>query len=280
MEGRGNQPPPSHTWSGSLIVDMLQEACPRHQIPEAVVLAWGEPILFFGRCLHREGLPYRSAKDVESSFRVPVYWARRTLQVEASSNTVQEGHWAIVDAVMEKKTKARGPGCPRGSGRAIQSSTSTCNINECNVCSVHSGGGRWCQQKRTSGIPRGSPSSGGGSSEWGSDQSCLCSSGGESSEWGSDQSSLCSIVMRASSSSNGSVHLGGGLWVKVNLPVFKDEKSKDTITYSSWEWDVAIFHWSGWDDQHLWPYIFCLLQGLPGEWARSLGEDVTLNGVL
>ena len=56
-EGGGNQPPPSHTWSGSLIADMLQEACPRDHITKAVILAPGEAILFFGGHLHREGLP-------------------------------------------------------------------------------------------------------------------------------------------------------------------------------------------------------------------------------
>ena len=46
-EGGGDQPPPSHTWSGLLIVDMFQEGL-EEQITEAVVLASGEAILFFG----------------------------------------------------------------------------------------------------------------------------------------------------------------------------------------------------------------------------------------
>ena len=40
---------------------------------------------------------------------------------------------------------------------------------------------------------------------------------------------------------------------------------------------MAIFHWSGWDDQHLLPYIFHLLQGFLGDLARSLGKDAILN---
>ena len=44
--------------------------------------------------------------------------------------------------------------------------------------------------------------------------------------------------------------------------------------------DVAIFHQSGWDDQHLLPYVFYLLQGLLGDLPRSLGEDVTFSDVL
>ena len=43
---------------------------------------------------------------------------------------------------------------------------------------------------------------------------------------------------------------------------------------------LAIFHYSGWDDQHLLLYIFQSLQVFPGDLARSLGEDATLTNVL
>ena len=50
-EGRGDQPPPPHAWSVLLIVDILQDACPKDQITEAIVLSLGEAIMFFGRLL-------------------------------------------------------------------------------------------------------------------------------------------------------------------------------------------------------------------------------------
>ena len=68
--------------------------------------------------------------------------------------------------------------------------------------------------------------------------------------------------------------------MKVNLPIFKDEKTKDGVTYHSWWWDIAILYHSGWDEQHLLPYIIRSLQGFPGELARSLGEDATLTDIL
>ena len=68
--------------------------------------------------------------------------------------------------------------------------------------------------------------------------------------------------------------------MKVNLPIFKDEKTKDAVTYHSWWWDIALFCCSGWDDQQLLLYIFQSLQGFPGDLARSLGEDATLTKVL
>ena len=77
--------------------------------------------------------------------------------------------------------------------------------------------------------------------------------------------------------SNWAGRAGRGLRVKVNLLIFKDEKTKDTVTYHLWCRDVAIFCHLGWDDQHLLPYIFWSLQGFPGDLARSLGEDATLT---
>ena len=37
---------------------------------------------------------------------------------------------------------------------------------------------------------------------------------------------------------------------------------------------------SGWDDQHLVPYVFWSLHGVPEDLARSLGKDATLNDIL
>ena len=68
--------------------------------------------------------------------------------------------------------------------------------------------------------------------------------------------------------------------MKVNLPIFKGKKTKDVVTYCSWQLDVVIFCCSGWDNQHLLPYVFWLLQGSLGDPARSLGEDATLNDIL
>ena len=113
-EGIGDQPPPSHTWNGLIISDILQEACPRDCITEAVVLALGEAIQFFGRCLHKEGLLYCSTQDIEHGLKGSVTWAGRTGQVEVTVNTIQEVSRAIADAVLEKKMKARGPGHPWG----------------------------------------------------------------------------------------------------------------------------------------------------------------------
>ena len=84
-------------------------------------------------------------------------------------------------------------------------------------------------------------------------------------------------MTRASGSSHGSAHLGRDLWMNVNLPIFKEERMKDAVTYHSWWCNVAISFWSGLDNQHLLWYIFHSLQGFPGDLALSLGKDATLS---
>ena len=110
------------------------------------------------------------------------------------------------------------------------------------------GWGRWCFQQRAPRIPRGSL---GGSP----------SSRGGSSERGSDQSSLHSIVTRVCHNSHRSVHEGRALWVKINLPIFKDEKTKDAVTSCSWWLDLAIFYCLGWYNRHLLLTSFNLNKG-------------------
>ena len=72
-EGGGDQPPPSHTWSGLLIVDMFQKGL-EEWITKAVVLAPGEdnPIL---RKTITQGLPLRNARDVGFSLMGQINWA-------------------------------------------------------------------------------------------------------------------------------------------------------------------------------------------------------------
>ena len=68
--------------------------------------------------------------------------------------------------------------------------------------------------------------------------------------------------------------------MKINLPVFKDEDMKDTITYQSWCWDLMVYHHAGCQDCTLLPYAIHSLQGYPGELVRSLGTDITLDGII
>ena len=75
-------------------------------------------------------------------------------------------------------------------------------------------------------------------------------------------------MMRGSREGNWAGRTGRGLRLKVNLPIFKDERTKDAVTYCSWQWDVAIF------------CCFWSWQGFSGDLARSLGKDTTLTNMV
>ena len=207
-------------------------------------LAHGEAILFLDWWSLKEGLPLGDAWDVGFHFGG---WGER-LRWKWQWTTVQEGCWAIADTIVEKRTKTRGPGCPRGKMKTHWIPTAACNIEEwmwhleedaskvevtndkvsyCgieqkNTCSQcvdrrrrwHRRQGTQWSLRDTSG---GSPSSGGESSDWGN-------------KWGSHQLTM----IRGSRESNWAGRTGKGLRVKVNLPICKDERTKDVVIYHSW----------------------------------------------
>ena len=69
--------------------------------------------------------------------------------------------------------------------------------------------------------------------------------------------------------------------MKINLPIFKDEDTKDAVTYQSWCWDLTVYcHALGAEIAPFSPTLSASLQGYPGELVRSLVTDITLDDVL
>ena len=68
--------------------------------------------------------------------------------------------------------------------------------------------------------------------------------------------------------------------MKINLPVFKDEDAKDSVTYQSWRWDLTMYQCVGCRDHTLLPYAIQSLQGCPGELVWSSNMDITLDDML
>ena len=199
--------------------------------------------------------------------------------------TIQEGRWAIAQAVTDYWVKARGPGCPHVNLLAKQSFRFD--------------------------PPRGSPmkdASGDGGSDhqpsphqplrdqehnrhW-RDQRPLspwfpspCLDHG----FESDRSSLSTTSSMSSRSDRsdrsqcprqGRQHWEDGACMKINLPVFKDEEAKDAVTYRSWRWDLMVYWCARCRDCTLLPYAVRSLQGYPGELVCSSGTDITLDNVL
>ena len=66
--------------------------------------------------------------------------------------------------------------------------------------------------------------------------------------------------------------------MKINLPVFKDEDKKNTITYQCW--NLTVYCNTGCQGCTLLPYVIHSLLGYPGELVRCSGTDITLDDVL
>ena len=68
--------------------------------------------------------------------------------------------------------------------------------------------------------------------------------------------------------------------MKINLSVFKDEDTKDAVTYQSWRWDLTVYQHAGCRDHTLLPYVIQSLQHYTAELVQSSGMDRTMDDVL
>ena len=98
-------------------------------ITEAVVLAPGEAV-FFWMTIAQRGVPLGNTRNVGFHLAGPGNWAGREAQVGMMVSTVQDVHWAIAYAVVEKKTIARQPGCPQETTKINQTPTVAHNIEQ------------------------------------------------------------------------------------------------------------------------------------------------------
>ena len=63
--------------------------------------------------------------------------------------------------------------------------------------------------------------------------------------------------------------------MKINLPICKDDDSKDAVTYQSWRWNLMLYRHVGCRDHTLLPYAIRSLQGYPGKLVWSSSMDIT-----
>ena len=286
--------PHPHAWTSLLIADMFQDGL-EEQITDAVVLAPIEVVLFFGWQLLGERLPLDEVRDFGFHLGGPVNWAGSEAQVEMMVSTVQEGHQDITDTIIEKWTKAREQGHLWWTMKSSQTPTAAYNIkkwmqgleedaseadlrhNKMSDCeteqkNVHpywlSGSRGWHRRQGAQQLPRDTS------------DGQVHSSGGGSSDQGSKWCSHPSTMTRGSRESNQAGRTERGWRVKVNLPIFKDNMTKDAVTYHSWWWDKAIFHCSGWDHQHVLSYAFQSFQGFPWRSSQEFGWECYLTWCL
>ena len=106
----GAVPLPSHAWMVPLMEDMLCDA--RTSLTEAVVMGPGRAIIFYGRCSLGEGLTLDEARDATFLLTGACMWVGKAAYLAAEPMTIQEGQWAIAQAITDCHVKVRGPGHP------------------------------------------------------------------------------------------------------------------------------------------------------------------------
>ena len=282
-EELGAVPPPSHSWMAPLMEDMLHDI--RTGLTEAVVTGPGRAILFYGRCLMGEGLTADEARDAKFLLTGAGTWVGKLAYLTVDPMRIQEGWWAIAQAIMDSQVKARGPGCSCVNPLAQQPFRFDHRRGSPIKDAFGDGGSNYqpllhwplrgqdcsrCQRDQRPPSPQ-FPS-----------PSLDCG-------FGSDGISLstASLLSSRSDRSDGSWHPWWGRWhwedrahMKINLPVLKDKDAKDAVTYQSWRWDLMVYRHAGCRDCTLLPYAIRSLQGYPGELVRSSSTDITLDNVL
>ena len=102
--------PPSHSWMAPLVEDMLHDA--RTRLTEAMVIGPGRVVLFYGRHSMGEGLTMDEARNTTFLLTGAGMWVGKLAYLTTDPMTIQEGRWAIAQAITDCQVKVRGPGCP------------------------------------------------------------------------------------------------------------------------------------------------------------------------
>ena len=269
----GATPPPPYAWMAPIVEDMICNG--RTGLAEAVVMGPDCAVLFYGNQSLGECLRWAKARDATVTLTGVGTWVGKLAYLAADPLTIQEGRQAINQAFTECQLGVRGPGQPHSHPLTPQPFRFHCSGDspwkECSRdarldhqpsphrpqrgqdCDLH-----WRDQRL---IPP-QPSS----------PDCGFKSDGNSV-------STASSVSSQSDRFEGSWHPWHGRWcretgahMKINLPVFKDRDTKDTITYQSLRWDLNIYHCAGCQDHTLLQYAIWSLQGYPRELVRSCDQ--------
>ena len=223
-----------------------------------------EVILYFGQWLLKEGLPLGDSRDVGFHLGSPVNLAGGETQVEMMVSSIWEGHQAITDAVVEKRTKARGPGCPQGTMKIHWTPVAAYNIKEWvwgleeDASEAEAKMVMWVVMRLSRRMLA--------LSVWVEVEDSV-----ENKVPNDYQETLLEDLPLQEEG----VQIREVSRVPISQPWLEgpERVTKQEGQEGVWEWRSicwsSIFSCLGWDDQHLLPYIFWSLQGFPGDLARS-----------
>ena len=257
----------------------------RTDLIEAVLMGLGSAVLFYGRWSLGEGLSIGKVRDAAFIFMGAGTWVGKLAHLAANPLTIWEGWWVIAQAITKCWVGARGPGHPLSHPTTPQPFRFYCGDESLREkCVEDASFDHWPSLHK--------PLQGRDCEWWQRNlRPMLPQSPSPSPDCGfkSDRSSVLTSlsVLSQSDRSEGSWHPHCGKCqreprghMKINLPIFKDEDTKDAITYQSWRWYLTVYHWAGCQDHTLLPYAIWSLQGYPGELMRSSEMDITLDNVL
>ena len=248
----GAVPPLPHALAVHLVEDMICYA--RTGLTKAIVMGPGRAILFYGRWSLGEDLSLDKARDAAFILTGVGTWVGKPAYLAADSLTIQEGQWAITQAITECQIKVRGQGIcvwicwPHNHSdftiweilpKRTPLEMPILTINYWPTGLQEAGTAIIIKRLPPPQLPSPSPDCG-----FKSDSSLL---------------SMASLMSSLSDRLEGSQHSQCGRWcretgtrMKINLPIFKHEDAKDAVTYQSWRWDLMVY-----------PYAIWSLQGYP-----------------
>ena len=236
----------------------------------------GRAVLFYGRWSLGEGLSLGKARDATFTLTGAGTWVGKLAHLAANPLTIWEGQWVITQAITKCWIGARGPGHPCSHLTTPQPFRFYCGDESFQEKCIKDATfdhwpplhkplwGRDHEQQQSNPrpvLPQSPPPS--------------PDHGFESHRSSVSTASSVSLQSDRSEDSqhphHGRHHRESKGHMKINLPIFKDEDTKDTVTYQSWRWDLTVYHWAGFWDCTLLPYTIWSLQGYPRQLWGALG---------
>ena len=105
-EELGAVPLLSYSWMAPLMEDML------HDTRTKLVIGPGRVVLFYGRHSMGEGLTTDEARVAAFLLTRAGIWVGKSAYLTTDPMTIQEGRWAIAQAITDHQVKVRGKDVP------------------------------------------------------------------------------------------------------------------------------------------------------------------------